>query len=175
MTSVSLLLLISSSLLAQNPCADFLNVLGERDINEAVTVLKQNCGPFVENTSDDGMSRTWINQKNGITIGFVNRNSNPAALPKFEVLSVELTSFTDSGGYKLEFPFGFKMGMDSRMVRAHIMQLADISYDRKDLGLTMSSFTYTGTVNATAKGRKVKVYVIQEKGSTVSAIRLLLL
>jgi hypothetical protein len=149
--------------------------LGERDINETVLALKKECGPFVESTSGDGLSRIWTNQKNGITIGFVNRNTNPSALPKFEVLSVELTSFTDSGGYKREFPFGFKMGMDSRMVRAHIMQMESISYERKDLGSTMSSFTYTGTVNATAKGRKVKVYVIQEKGSTISAIRLLLL
>lgn len=166
------LLFLTSSLLAQNPCEDFLVLIGQRDINETVMAFSKNCGPFEETIAQDGMSKTWTNKEKGMELTFVNRATDQFVLPKFEVMMVELTSFTDKGGYKADFPFGFKLGMDNRMVRAHIEQLTSVDFDKKDLGAKGSSFTYTGSPNTLLAGRQINVSISQFDGRTITSMRL---
>lgn len=165
-------LLLTSQLFAQNPCEDFLPLIGQRDINEIVTNFQKNCGPFEETISDDGMTKTWSSEEKGVSITFINRAADQFVLPKFEVLMVELTSFTNEGGYKGEFPFGFKLGMDNRMVRAHIEQLTSVDFDKKDLSKTSSTFTYTGSPSSALQNRQIRVSISQQDGNTITSMRM---
>ncbi|MFT4982660.1 MAG: hypothetical protein ACI9UR_002536 [Bacteroidia bacterium] len=166
------LLLITSTLFAQTPCEDFLVLVGQRDINKTVTDFQGNCGPFEESISQDGTSKTWKSKEKGVEITFVNRANDKFALPKFEVMMIELRAFTDKGGFKGKFPFGFTLGMDSKMVKNHIMELKSVSYEKKYLSKKTSSFTYTGSPNSALQNRQIKVYISQFDGKTITSIRL---
>lgn len=163
-------LLISVGLNAQNTCENYLVLLGQRDIYKTMTDFRENCGPFEEIVSEDGSGKVWKNEEKGIEITFVNRVRDKFALPKFEVMMVELKAFTDKGGYQQEWPFGFKLGMDHKMVKAHIQQLESVNYDRKHLGKTRSSFDYTGSPNAKLGNRQIGVSILQVDGSTISSM-----
>ncbi len=164
-------LLITSTLSAQTDCSDFLKIIGQRDISQVVIDLKENCGPFVETVSTDGKTKTYTSEEKGITLFFINRKKDRFSLPEYEVLTIELRSFTDKGGYKEDFPFGFTLGMDHRMVKEHIMQMKDVQFEKKDLGKKLSTFTYTGYANQAAQGRDVRVSVSQFDGKTITAMR----
>ncbi|MBI1289088.1 MAG: hypothetical protein GC178_16095 [Flavobacteriales bacterium] len=165
-------LLTTSSLLAQNGCQDLLALIGQRDIYRTLTDFRENCGPFEETISEDGTDKKWRNEEKGIEITFINRASDKFALPKYEVMMVELTAFTDKGGYKQAWPFGFTLGMDHKMVKQHIEDLKSVTYNKKDLGKTGSSFVYTGSPNANLGGRQIKVSIVQFDGKTISSMRL---
>jgi len=166
------LLLITSTLFAQNPCEDFLVLVGQRDINKTVTDFQENCGPFEESVSQNGMSKTWKSEGKGVEITFVNRAKDKFALPKFEVMMIELRVFTDKGGFKENFPFDFTLGMDSKMVKNHIMELKSVSYEKKYLSKKTSSFTYTGSPNSALQNRQIKVYISQFDGKSITSLRL---
>lgn len=166
------ILFFTTSLFAQNTCEDFLVLIGQRDIHKSVMGFKENCGPFEEKIELDGMSKTWTSEENGIIVTLVNRAKDHVGVTKFEVMSVELRSFTDKGGFKGEFPFGFKLGMDSKMVKNHIMELKSVNYNKKDLSKKSSSFTYTGSPNAALKNRQIKVYISQFDGKTITSMRM---
>ncbi len=165
------LLIISFSGLAQNRCEDFVALLGERDIYSTLQDFRKECGPLEEIVSQDGMSKTWSSKEKGIEVSFINRATDASALPKFEVMMVELTAFTDEGGYKGNWPFGFSLGMDYKMVKQHIEQLRSVDFDKKDLGKTSSSFTYTGAPNTALGNRQIKVSVMHFDGKTISSMR----
>ena len=166
------LLFLTSSLLAQNPCEDVLVLIGQRDINETVMAFSKNCGPFEETIAQDGMTKTWTNKQKGMELTFVNRAKDQYVLPKFEVLMVELTSFTNEGAYKGEFPFGFKLGMDHKMVKDHIEQLTSVDFDKKDLSRTSSIFTYTGSPSSVLQNCQIRVSISQVDGKTITSMRL---
>ena len=166
------ILCFSASFNVQNPCEDFLRLIGQRDIHQGVIDFRKNCGPFDETISEDGLTKTWTSKETGVTLTFINREDDKFALPKYELFTIELTSFTGKGGYKGEWPFGFLMGMDYKMVKDHIKSLNDVVYERGDLGRRRSYFTYTGPTNQAAQERKVKVYVSQYDGRTITTIRL---
>lgn len=166
------LFFVTSVVFAQSACEDFMTLLGQRDINSLVVDFRENCGPFEETISEDGMTKTWSSKEKGIEITFVNRAKDQFALPKFEVMMLELTSFTNSGGYKQDFPFGFKMGMDHKMVKSHIEQLKSVIFEKKNLGKTSSSFVYTGSPNSALQNRQIKVSIVQFDGKNISAMRL---
>lgn len=163
-------LLLSVGLNAQNTCEDFLVLVGQRDIYKTMTDFRENCGPFEEVLSEDGSSKVWKNEEKGIEITFVNRVSDRFALPKFEVMMVELKAFTDKGGYKQEWPFGFKLGMDHKMVKAHIQELESVNYDKKYLEKTRSSFDYTGAPNSNLGNRQIRVSILQVDGNTITSM-----
>lgn len=156
----------------QTASVDALELLSQRDISESLIEFNKNYGPFDEVIDSDGMSKTWTNKVKGIELTFINRARDQFALPKFEVLMVELTSFTNEGGYKEEFPFGFKLGMDSKMVKTQIEQLNSVDFDKKDLGKTSSSFTYTGSPNSALQNRQIRVSISQIDGKTITSMRL---
>lgn len=166
------LLLFSTSLVVQNACEDFLVLIGQRDINKTVTEFHKNCGPFVETVSQSGLDKTWSNEEKGIEITFVNRAKDKFALPKYEVMMIEFTAFTNKGGFKESFPFGFTMGMDHKMVKNHIMELKSVSYEKKSLSKKSSSFTYTGAPNSALENRQIKVSISQYDGKTITSMRL---
>lgn len=168
-------LLFTSSLFAQTDCTAFLKIIGQRDISQAVIDMKENCGPFVETVSADGKTKTYTSEEKGIELHFINRAKDKFSLPKYEVLTIELSSFTDRGGYKQEFPFGFTLGMDHKMVKEHIMQLEDVKYEKKDLSKKRSSFTFIGYANTAAQGRKVRVSISQFDGKSITSFRLRLM
>ena len=165
-------LLFATSLFAQDPCEDFLVLLGQRDIYKVLIDFNQNCGPFIETVETDGMSKTWSNAETGIMITFVNRAADKHALPKFEVMMVELTAFTDQGGYKGNWPFGFSLGMDHKMVKSHIVQLKSVSFEKRDLSKTSSTFIYNEPTNSALGNREVKVSVLQFDENTISSMLL---
>ena len=166
------LVLLTTSLFAQNSCEDFLVLLGQREIHKSVIEFQENCGPFEESISSDGMSKTWVSEKNGIELTLVNRAKDQFALPKFEVMTVELRSFTNDGGFNGQLPLGFKLGMDYKMVKNHIMELKSVDFEKKDLSKKRSSFTYTGSPNAALKNRQIKVYVSQFDGQSITSLRM---
>lgn len=172
MRTLLLLTLISSTAMAQNRCEDFLSLIGQRDISQALIDFQKNCGPFEETVSQDGMGKTWSSKENGVEVSFINRAKDKFALPQFEVMMVELTAFTNEGGYKGTWPFGFDMGMDHKMVKDHITQLKSVDFDKKDLSKTSSSFTYTGSPNSALQDRQIKVSISQFDGKTISSIRM---
>jgi hypothetical protein len=165
-------LLITSTLYAQNQCTDFLNLIGQRDISEEVNSFKENCGKLDEKVSSDKKTKTWSSDENGIKLTFINRAKNQIESPKFEVSVIELESSTGLGGYKGEWPFGFKKDMDYKMIKDHVKQLKNVVYERGGLGRSRSYFTYTGPTNQAAQERKVKVYVEQYHGTAVTSMRL---
>ncbi|MCF8276554.1 MAG: hypothetical protein K9J17_07450 [Flavobacteriales bacterium] len=165
------LLLISSIARGQGQ-SDFLEILALRDIDGKLSKLKSEHGPFEERIATDGMTKTWSNEEKGIEVTFINRAKDRFALPKFEVMMVELTAFTDKGGYKDEFPFGFQMGMDHKLVKEHIQELKSIDFDKKDLSKTSSSFTYTGSPNSALQNRQIRVSISQVDGNTITSMRL---
>lgn len=166
------LLFFSSTLFAQSSCEDFLDLMGRREISEQVKQFRIACGPFDETISPDGNSKTLTSLEKGITLTFVNYESEKSSTPKYEVFTVELTSFSGKGGYKGELPFEFDMGMDYKLVKNHIKQLADVEYDRSDIGKRRSYFNYTGPINDLAKGKKIRVYISQYDGRTITTMRL---
>ncbi|MFM1877089.1 MAG: hypothetical protein RL266_2826 [Bacteroidota bacterium] len=165
-------LIISSMLFAQNPCEDLLLLIGQRDISEEVVRFKERCGPFQQTIAQDGMSKTWTNSETGMELTFVNRSKDQFALAQFEVMMVELTSFTNDGGFKADFPFGFKLGMDHKMVKTHIEQLQSVQFDKKDLSKSSSSFTYTGSPNGALQNRQIRVSISQFDGRSITSMRL---
>lgn len=165
-------LLLTSQIFAQSPCEDLLVLIGQRDINETVMAFSKDCGPFEETIAQDGMTKTWTNKQKGMELTFINRAKDQYVLPKFEVLMVELTSFTNEGGYKDEFPFGFRLGMDNKMVKTHIEELKSVNFDKKDLSRTNSTFTYTGSPNSALENRQIRVSISQIDGKTITSMRL---
>lgn len=166
------LLLATTSVFAQTDCEDFLQLLGRREINEHVVAFKRECGPFEESFNTDANSKTLTSLEKGISITMVNTAKDQSVTPKYEVFIVELTSFTGKGGYKEEWPFGFKMGMDHKMVKKHIKGLKDVTYDKSDIGRKRSYFNYTGKVNDSVKDRQVRVYVSQYDGTSITSLRM---
>ena len=166
------LLLIATSTFAQTDCEDFMQLLGRREINEHVIAFKEQCGPFEESFNTDGNSKTLSSLEKGISITMVNTAKDQSVTPKYEVFLVELTSFTGKGGYKDEWPFGFQMGMDYKMVKKHIKHLKDVTYEKSDLSRKRSYFNYTGKVNDSVKDREVRVYVSQYDGTSITSLRL---
>ena len=166
------LLLISSSLFAQNTCEDFLNLMGRREISQQIQEFREECGPFNEEISPDGQTKTLTSLEKGITITFVNYEKNKASTPKYEVFTIELTSFTGKGGYKGKLPLGFDMGMDPFMVKKHIKNSKDMSYDRSEVGIRRSYTNYSGPINDVTEGRQLRVYVSQYDKRTISIMRL---
>lgn len=166
------LLLVTTSLFAQNPCEDFLALIGQRDIHKSVIDFKENCGPFEEKIEWDGMSKTWTSKEKGIIVTLVNRAKDHTGVTKFEVMSVELRTFTDKGGYKGEFPLGFRMGMDYKMVKDHIKSMKEVQYERNELGKKRSYFTYTGAPSSALQDRQIKVYISQYDGKSITSMRM---
>lgn len=166
------LLLLSATLSFQSNCTDLLTLFGERDISAKVQTFLRECGPFEESVTIGGDSKTYISEEKGIQLMFVNRELKSTSLPKYELLSIELTAFTDKGGYKEEFPFGLKMGMDHKMVKEHIKQLKDVYYEKKNLSKKSSSFTYTGLMNPNLHNRQLRVMITQFDGNSITAIRM---
>jgi len=167
-------LLLTNSLFAQTDCTAFLKIIGQRDISQAVIDLKENCGPFIETVSSDGKTKTYTSEEKGIELFFINRAKDSFSLPKFEVLTIELNSFTNKGGYKEEFSFGFTLGMDYKMVKEHIAQLKDVDYEKKNLGKKHSVFTFTGWTNTAAQGREIRVSISQFDGKNITSMRITL-
>jgi hypothetical protein len=165
------LLLTSTALFGQSACGDFLEIIAQRDMSETVIAFSKNCGPFEEILAQDGMTKIWTNKEKGIELTFINRAKDQFVLPKFEVLMVELTSFTNEGGYKEEFPFGFRLGMDNKMVKTHIEELKSVDFDKKDLGKTSSFFTYTGSPNSALQNRQIRVSISQFDGKSITSMR----
>jgi len=166
----TLFLLMPCIAQSQN-CSDFLELIAQRDIYQTLTEFRNNCGPFEEAVSKDGMTKTWSQEKNGIKVIFINQAKDQFTLPQFEVIMVELTAFTDSGGYKQDFPFGFQLGMDYKMVKDHILKLESVDFEKRNLGKTSSSFTYTGSSNTALENRQIKVSIVQFDGKTISSMR----
>ncbi|MDC0304096.1 hypothetical protein OAL15_03695 [Flavobacteriales bacterium] len=166
------LLLCANSVFNQDPCNDFLMLMGQRDTHNTVIDFKEKCGPFEEKIELDGMSKTWTSEEKGIIITLVNRAKNHSGITKFEVMSVELRSFTNKGGFKGDFPFGFRLGMDHKMVKCRIMELKSVDYEKKKLTKKSSSFTYTDSPNSALQNRQIKIYVSQFDGRSISSIRL---
>jgi hypothetical protein len=146
--------------------------MGRRDINQAVINFGQNCGTYVEFFSEDMRSKTWVFAETGIDITFINRAKDNHATPIFEVLMIEIKTFTDKGGYKGAWPFGFKMGMNHKMVKNHVKGLKDVKYENKNLSKKRSVFTYTGYTNPSAQGRDIRAGISQYDGKSISSMRL---
>lgn len=166
------LLLSTSSIFAQTNCQDFFALLGERDVSEKVQHFLSDCGPFEETPINVEDSKTLVNKEKGIQIMFINREPEDSSLPKYEVLSIKLSTFTIEGGYTGEIPFGFVAEMDYRLVQAHIMGLEDVYYEKEDLSKESSAFTYTGAKNPKLQGKKVKVYISQFDENAISYLRM---
>lgn len=171
MIRLLLILLFPITAIGQN-CDDFLSIIGQRDIAAEVISFQKNCGPFEEKISSGKKTKTWTSKEKGIIISFINRAKDEFALPKFEVFTIELESSTSLGGFKGEWPFGFKQNMDYKMVKDHVKKLEDVDYEKRDLGRVRSYFTYTGPTNQAAQERKVKVYIEQYHGTAVTSMRL---
>lgn len=167
-----LLILASIASQAQNNCEDFLTLMGQRDISQVMIDFKEQCGPFEETFADDKSTKSWTSLEKGIDITFINREEDKAALPKYEVLTIELTSFTSQGGYKGKLPLGFEMGMDWKMVRDHIKKSKEMTYDRSEVGIRRSYTNYSGPINDVVKDRKLRVYVSQYDGRSITIMRL---
>ena len=156
----------------QVKCTDFFTILGQREISEKFQNYLKACGPFEENKTIDGLTKTITSDEKGIQIMLINRATDKTESAKFEVLSIELKSFTDKGGYKDELPFGFTMGMDHKLVKAHIETLENVEFDKKDLTKKSSSFTYSGSRHSGFFGKKAKVYVTQYDGKSITSMRM---
>ncbi|MCB9204145.1 MAG: hypothetical protein H6603_04120 [Flavobacteriales bacterium] len=157
---------------AQEPCEDFLNLMGRREISQQVADFRKACGPFDETISPDGQTKTLTSLEKGITITFVNYDQDKSNTPKYEVFTIELTSFTGKGGYKGKLPLGFEMGMDPFMVKKHIKDSKDLSYDRSEVGIRRSYTNYSGPINDATEGRQLRVYVSQYDKKTIDIMRL---
>lgn len=168
---LSLFLLISFSTQAQTDCEDFISLLGKRDINRNVIEFKENCGPFEETIAEGKALKRWISKEKGIQIAFINREEDEFALPKFEVFTIELTSFTSKGGYEGNLPLDFKMGMDHKMVKNHIKEMENADFERGDLGKRRSYFNYSVSGNSST-GQKIRVYISQYNGQSITTMRL---
>ncbi len=166
------LLLLGYSVFGQTTCDDFLILMGQRDINENIQSYQKLCGPFSEVIAQDGMSKTWTNDEKGIKLVFANHAKDKFALPQFELMSIELSAFTNEGGFTGTWPFGFKLGMDAKMVKSHIMQLKSVDFEKRDLSKKFSSFTYTGAPNSALQNRQIRVYISQFDGKTITSMRL---
>jgi hypothetical protein len=68
----SLLLVFIGLASAQEPCEDFLNLMGRREISQQIADFRKACGPFDETISPDGQTKTLTSLEKGITITFVN-------------------------------------------------------------------------------------------------------
>jgi len=165
-------LVLTSTVFAQTNCSELLPLFGQRDISKNIQTYLQECGPFEESVTIGGDSKTYISEVKGIQLTFVNRELKSTSLPKYELLSIELTTFTDTGGFKEELPFGLKMGMDHKMVKEHIKQLKDVYYEKKNLSKKSSSFTYTGSMNPNLHDRQLRVMITQFDGSSITAVRM---
>lgn len=130
------------------------------------------CGPFEESVTIGGDSKTYLSEEKGIQLTFVNREVNKANLPKYELLNVELTTFTEKGGFKDELPFGLQMGMDHKLLKEHIKQMKDVSYEKKNLSKKSSSFTYTGALSSALHDRQLRVMITQFDGNSITAVRM---
>lgn len=166
------LLLFSSTVFAQTNCDDFLPLFGQRDVSETIQTYLKECGPFEESITIGGDSKTYISEEKGIQLTFVNREMSKASLSKFELLSVELTTFTDKGGFKEKLPFGLKMGMDHKLVKEHIKQMEEVSFEKKNLSKKSSSFTYTGALSTKLHDRQLRVMITQFDGSSITSVRM---
>jgi len=165
-------LIFASSLYPLNPCEDFLLLIGQREISTDFTHFIENCGPFEEQISNDFATKTLTNEEKGIEITMTNQVEDPNSLAKYEVFMIELTAFTDEGGFKGNWPFGFLLGMDSKLVKKHIESLNSVTFHKKDLSKKSSSFTYTGAPNSALAERQIKVSIFQFDGKTITSMRL---
>ncbi len=165
-------LFFTSSLYPLNPCEDFLLLLGQRDISKDVSRFIENCGPFEEQVSSDFATKTLTNEQKGIEITMINQVDDPNSLARYEVFMIELTAFTDDGGFKGNWPFGFQMGMDNKLVKKYIESLKSVTFNKKNLSKKSSSFTYTGAPNAALADRQIKVSIFQFDGKTITSMRL---
>lgn len=172
MRTLLLILLTAASALGQSSCTDFISLLGQKEISEQFQNYLTECGPFEQNKTVDGLTKTLTSDEKGIEILLINRAEKKTQSAKFEVLSVELKSFTDKGGFKGELPFGFTLGMDHKMVKSHIAELENVVFDKKDLSKKSSSFTYSGKPNSVFFGKKAKVYVTQYDGKSITSMRM---
>ncbi len=166
------LLFLPATLFAQEPCDDLMRLLGRRDINEHVVAFLDKCGPFEATISPDAGTKTLTSLEKGITITLINRESDKSVTPKYEVFTIELTSFTGKGGFKGNLPLGFEMGMDYKMVKNHIKKSDYMTYDRSETGIRRSYTNYSGPINDAVKDRQVRIYISQYDGRTITTFRM---
>lgn len=162
------LLFITSTLMAQNPCEDFLPLFGRTDKSQQLVSLRKECGPFEESISNDGSTKTWTCKERGIEITFSDDDTNP----EFVVTAIELTVSTSKGGYDSKLPFGFEKDMTYKMAKNHIKASKDLTYDRSDLGIDRSYTYYTGPINDASEGKRIRVYLAQYRGRNISTLRM---
>lgn len=146
--------------------------MGQREISTDFTHFIENCGPFEERISNDFTTKTLTNEEKGIEITMINQVDDPNSLARYEVFMIELAAFTDDGGFTGNWPFGFHLGMDSKMVKKQIESLKSVTLSKKNLSKKSSSFTYTGAPNSALADRQIKVSIFQFDGKTITSMRL---
>lgn len=167
--------LICSNVLAQNPCEDFLAIIGRSDTDERMVTFQNDCGPFKENIASDNSTKTWKSNEKGITLTFTNTQKDKTASPSFELATIELSSTTSKGGYTGQLPFGLKKEMDAHQISDHIKKTEHMEYTNRELGMARSYFTYVGEINEVTAGKKIKIYLEQYRAAGISTMRLRLL
>ena len=160
------------NLQAQNPCDDFLNIIGQQYDSQIVTDFQENCGPFDESISSDGKTKTWKSKEKGMEITFTNEARS--ASTEFVLSVILLESSTSKGGFTGELPFGLKKEMDAHMISKHIKNTEHMEYTNRELGISRSYFTYVGPINDVTEGKRIKIYLEQYRGSGITSMRLTL-
>ena len=166
------LLLITTSLFAQNPCEDFMNLMGRSESSEQHKEFLSACGSYEETVSSDGQSKTLTSIENGITITLANSQKDKSVASEYQVSVIELNSSSGSGGYKGKLPLGFDLNMDPFAVRDLIKKNKDLSYDRSEVGLRRSYTNYSGPVNDVLQDKELRIYVSQYDKKSINIFRI---
>ena len=165
-----LLLLFTTSLLAQEPCDDFLSIMGQQVNSQPIVDFQKNCGPFEEKISSDGNSRTWTSKEKGMELTFTKDVKSESGELVLSVILLE--SSTSKGGFTGSLPFGLAKEMDAHAISKHIKKRKDMEYTNRELGISRSYFTYTGKINEVTEGKKIKIYLEQYRGTGITSMRL---
>lgn len=164
--------LLITPLLAQEPCEDFLGIIGRSDLDERLVAFQNDCGPFKETISSDKQTKTWKSNEKGISLTFANSEADKSATPNFELVTIELSTTTSKGGYTGQLPFGLRKEMNAHQISDHIKKTEDMEYTNRELGLSRSYFTYVGKINEVTAGKEIKIYLEQYKASGITTMRL---
>ena len=166
------LLFIGSTTVAQNPCEDFLQLMGRTDNSEQLQSFRSDCGPFEESVSSDKASKTWLCKERGVEITFTKDVSSKSAPEEYSVTTITITTASSEGGYAGKLPFGFEKDMTYKMAKNHIKASENLTYDRSDLGIDRSYTYYTGPINDASEGKRIRVYLAQYRGRNIATLRM---